>query len=44
MAPAAWEGHMSIGDITLTTPDHETVLLGDRIGVPTVVILARYYG
>jgi len=34
----------SIADITLTTPDHDTVVLGDRIGVPTVVILARYYG
>ncbi len=35
---------LSIADIELTTPDRETVVLRDRIEVPTVVILARYYG
>ncbi|MFV1999878.1 MAG: hypothetical protein ACC654_05870 [Acidimicrobiia bacterium] len=34
----------SIGDLALTTPDRDTVVLRDRITVPTVVILARYYG
>jgi len=34
----------SITDITLTTPHHDTVVLGNRIEVPTIVILARYYG
>jgi hypothetical protein len=34
----------SIADIAVTTPDHDTVVLRDRIEVPTVVILARYYG
>jgi len=35
---------ISIADVTLMTPDRETVLLRDHISVPTVVILARYYG
>jgi hypothetical protein len=35
---------VSIADVTLETPDHDTVVLRDRIEVPTVVILARYYG
>jgi len=35
---------LSVADIVLTTPDKDTVILGDRIKVPTVVILARYYG
>ncbi len=35
---------MSIADIVLTTPDRDTVVLRDRIEVPTIVILARYYG
>jgi len=36
--------NISIRDIALTTPDRDTVVLGDRIKVPTIVILARYYG
>ena len=35
---------LSIAAIELTTPDRDTVILGDRIKVPTIVILARYYG
>jgi hypothetical protein len=35
---------LSVADVALTTPDKETVILGDRIKVPTIVILARYYG
>lgn len=35
---------LSIADIELATPDRETVVLRDRIEVPTIVILARYYG
>ena len=34
----------SVADVQLTTPDKDTVMLGDRIEVPTIVILARYYG
>jgi hypothetical protein len=34
----------SVADIVLTTADEETLILGDRIKVPTIVILARYYG
>jgi hypothetical protein len=34
----------SVADIVLTTADKETLILGDRIKVPTIVILARYYG
>jgi hypothetical protein len=34
----------SVAGITLLTPDGDTVILGDRIKVPTIVILARYYG
>ena len=36
--------NVSVADIALTTPDKDTVILGDRIKVPTIVILARYYG
>jgi len=43
MAQADLTG-LSVADIALTTPDKETVVLGDRIKVPTIVILARYYG
>jgi len=35
---------LSIAEVTLTTPNKDTVILGDRIKVPTIVILARYYG
>jgi len=34
----------SVVDVALSTPDRDTVVLGDRIKVPTIVILARYYG
>ncbi len=43
MAVAPGPG-MSVGDIELVTPDEETVIFGDRVKVPTIVILARYYG
>jgi hypothetical protein len=43
MAGASSSGR-SVADIVLTTPDHDTAILGDRIKVPTIVILARYYG
>jgi len=35
---------LSVADVALSTPDRDTVILGDRIKVPTIVILARYYG
>lgn len=35
---------LSVADIALTTPDKDTAILGDRIKVPSIVILARYYG
>jgi hypothetical protein len=35
---------LSVADVPLSTPDRDTVILGDRIKVPTIVILARYYG
>ena len=38
------ERPLSIADLTLTDPDRDTVVLRDRIEVPTIVILARYYG
>ena len=44
MAPTQPPRKTSIADITLTTPDRDTVVLRDRIEVPTIVILARYYG
>jgi len=34
----------SVADIALSTPDKDTAILRDRIKVPTIVILARYYG
>jgi hypothetical protein len=34
----------SVAQVALSTPDRDTVILGDRIKVPTIVILARYYG
>ena len=43
MARATISGS-SVADIALSTPDKDTVILGDRIKVPTIVILARYYG
>ena len=44
MAHVSDPGNISVANVYLTTPDHETIMLGDRIEVPTVVILARYYG
>ncbi|VAW00828.1 hypothetical protein MNBD_ACTINO01-7 [hydrothermal vent metagenome] len=44
MASTRFPEPASIQDITLTTPHHDTVALGSRIAVPTVVILARYFG
>ena len=35
---------LTVADVALSTPDKEMVILGDRIKVPTIVILARYYG
>ena len=35
---------ISVADVSLSTPDKDTVILGDRIKVPTIVVLARYYG
>ena len=43
MAQADTSG-LSVAEVALTTPDNDTVILGDRIKVPTIVILARYYG
>ncbi|MEN8237997.1 MAG: hypothetical protein ABFR53_02220 [Actinomycetota bacterium] len=43
MAVAPVSG-LSVADVALTTPDKDTIILGDRIAVPTIVILARYYG
>ncbi len=34
----------SIADAVLETPDGDPVTLGNRIEVPTIVVLARYYG
>jgi hypothetical protein len=34
----------SVADVALSTPDRDTVILGDRIKIPTIVIVARYYG
>jgi hypothetical protein len=33
-----------VAQVALSKPDRDTVILGDRIKVPTIVILARYYG
>jgi hypothetical protein len=33
-----------VADVALSTPAGDTVILGDRIKVPAIVILARYYG
>ncbi|GMR03149.1 MAG: hypothetical protein BMS9Abin20_1517 [Acidimicrobiia bacterium] len=44
MASTSTDRPLSIADIELTTPDRETIVLRNRIEVPTIVILARYYG
>jgi hypothetical protein len=33
-----------IGDISVQDPNGDTVVLGDVITVPTVVVIARYFG
>jgi len=38
------EKNISIAGVSVATPDRDTVVLRDRITVPTIVILARYYG
>jgi hypothetical protein len=42
--PLADTSGLSVADVALMTPDGDTVILGARITVPTIVILARYYG
>lgn len=33
-----------IGDIAVSSPEGDPVVLGDVIAIPTVVVLVRYFG
>ena len=35
---------MQIGDIVVQDPGGDPIVLGDVISVPTVVVIARYFG
>jgi hypothetical protein len=35
---------MQIGDVTVEEPAGRSVVLGDVISVPTIVVLVRYFG
>jgi hypothetical protein len=35
---------MQIGDIVVEDPSGNSVVLGDVISVPTVVVISRYFG
>jgi len=38
------DGSVQVGDIVVSSPSGFCVALGDVITVPTIVVLARYYG